>query len=82
MSAERVIANLLRIAREDLGLDDADAFPQLREHLGFRSELRRDRQPELHRVGHRAIGAKEVQRTHRTQGPSRQKRARPLTPGQ
>jgi hypothetical protein len=67
--------------RRPLGLDSADALAQLREYVGFGPEDRRNRAPQLHRVRHRAVGAKEVQRARCTQGPSGQQGGEPVDAG-
>ena len=58
--------------RRTFCLDEVDPIPQLRQHLRFRTELGWDRKPHLDRLGHPAIWTKEVPRTRRMDGASRQ----------
>jgi hypothetical protein len=64
-----------------LVLDPTHPVAQLGQHLGDRSKLGGDGQRELERIGHRPVGAEDVERSRRTQPASVQQRRQPVDPG-
>jgi len=57
------------------------ALPQLLEHVGRRTELGRDREPQLDSFGHDAVTPEEVPRSLRPQAPPGQQRMEPVDAG-